>query len=121
MAATNDITGDSIQTGVVTNAYRDNYDSIFRKTPQQMDDEKAEDEAFDDLKKKLIMENGSVQNIPEIPDHIKEIYKTAFEIKQKNIDLTIEETQARLRAAEAAGRETEKVRQLQELALIEIY
>ena len=31
MVARNDITGDSIQTKGVTNAYRDNYDTIFRK------------------------------------------------------------------------------------------
>ena len=29
--------------------------------------------------------NGSVQNIPEIPSHIKELYKTAWEISQKSI------------------------------------
>jgi len=31
MVARNDITGDSIQTKGVTNAYRDNFDNIFRK------------------------------------------------------------------------------------------
>lgn len=31
MVARNDITGDSIQTKGVTNAYRDNYDLIFKK------------------------------------------------------------------------------------------
>ena len=52
MATTNDITGDSIQTGAVSNAYRDNYDLIWgKKTPQEKDDAKAEDEAFDDIKK----------------------------------------------------------------------
>ena len=34
MVARNDITGDSIQTKGVTNAYRDNYDTIFRKGKQ---------------------------------------------------------------------------------------
>jgi ribonucleoside-diphosphate reductase alpha chain len=29
--------------------------------------------------------NGSVQNIPEIPQNLKDIYKTVWEIKQKNI------------------------------------
>lgn len=38
-----------------------------------------------DLRKKIIINNGSVQKIPEIPDNLKEIYKTAFEIKQKDI------------------------------------
>lgn len=37
------------------------------------------------IKNKIIAHNGSVQNIPEIPDHLKAIYKTAWEIKQKVI------------------------------------
>lgn len=39
----------------------------------------------EDLKQKLMIENGSIQNIPEIPADIKELYKTAWEISQKNI------------------------------------
>ncbi len=39
----------------------------------------------DDIKKKLIMENGSVQNIPEIPTDIKEVFKTVWEMSQKRI------------------------------------
>lgn len=39
----------------------------------------------DDIKKKLIMENGSVQNIPEIPTEIKEVFKTVWEMSQKRI------------------------------------
>ena len=39
----------------------------------------------EDIKKKLIMENGSVQNIPEIPVEIKEVYKTVWEMSQKRI------------------------------------
>ena len=31
------------------------------------------------------MENGSIQNIPEIPVQIKEIYKTVWEMSQKRI------------------------------------
>ena len=38
-----------------------------------------------DMRNKIIVYNGSVQQIPEIPDNIKEVYKTAFEIKQKHI------------------------------------
>ena len=38
-----------------------------------------------DLKNKIIAQNGSVQNIPEIPDHLKVLYKTAWEISQKAI------------------------------------
>ncbi|MGV3524960.1 MAG: ribonucleoside-diphosphate reductase subunit alpha [Candidatus Sericytochromatia bacterium] len=39
----------------------------------------------DRLKNKIIAANGSVQNIEEIPDHIKEIYKTVWEIKQRSL------------------------------------
>eukprot|EP00808_Paulinella_micropora_P004672 g81343.t1 len=35
------------------------------------------------LKNKLIAANGSVQNLSEIPDDVKEIYKTTWEIKGK--------------------------------------
>ncbi len=36
-----------------------------------------------DLANKIIMNNGSIQNIPEIPDNIKKIYKTVWEIPQR--------------------------------------
>jgi len=39
----------------------------------------------DSLKNKIIAANGSVQNIPEIPANIKELYKTVWEIKQRTI------------------------------------
>ncbi len=39
----------------------------------------------DSMKNKLIAANGSVQNIAEVPDHLKELYKTAWEIKQKTL------------------------------------
>jgi ribonucleoside-diphosphate reductase alpha chain len=38
-----------------------------------------------DMRQKLMISNGSVQNIPEIPTRIKELYKTAWEISQKAI------------------------------------
>ncbi len=38
-----------------------------------------------DLKDKIIENDGSVLNIPEIPDILKNRYKTVWEIKQKNI------------------------------------
>jgi len=38
-----------------------------------------------DLKNKIMANNGSVQNINEIPEHIKELYKTVWEIKQRAI------------------------------------
>lgn len=37
------------------------------------------------MRNKLIAANGSVQNIAEIPQDIKELYKTVWEIKQRNI------------------------------------
>lgn len=39
----------------------------------------------EDLKNKLILENGSIQNIPEIPTQIKEVYKTVWEMSQKRV------------------------------------
>jgi ribonucleoside-diphosphate reductase alpha chain len=39
----------------------------------------------DRMKNRLIAANGSVQNIPEIPQHLKDLYKTSWEIKQKTI------------------------------------
>ena len=38
-----------------------------------------------DMRSKLMASNGSVQNIHEIPSHLKELYKTAWEISQKSI------------------------------------
>ena len=37
------------------------------------------------MKNKIIAANGSVQNIPEIPAEMREIYKTVWEIKQRNL------------------------------------
>jgi ribonucleoside-diphosphate reductase alpha chain len=39
----------------------------------------------DKLKNKIIAANGSVQDIEEIPENVKEIYKTVWEIKMKTI------------------------------------
>jgi len=39
----------------------------------------------DTMKKRIIINNGSIQNIDGIPDKIKNIYKTAFEMSLKNI------------------------------------
>jgi ribonucleoside-diphosphate reductase alpha chain len=39
----------------------------------------------ENLKNKIIAANGSVQNIDEIPQNIKDIYKTVWEIKQRSI------------------------------------
>ncbi len=44
-----------------------------------------------DMKDSIIAENGSIQNIQEIPEDLKNLYKTVWEIKQKAlIDLSIE-------------------------------
>jgi ribonucleoside-diphosphate reductase alpha chain len=37
------------------------------------------------MKSKIIEANGSIQKIAEIPDDIKELYKTVWEIKQRNL------------------------------------
>lgn len=39
----------------------------------------------DNIKNKIIQQNGSIQNIPEIPTSIKEVFKTVWEIKQKDV------------------------------------
>jgi len=39
----------------------------------------------DDMKQMLMAANGSVQNIPNIPDRIKELYRTVWELSQKTI------------------------------------
>ncbi|MGB1056713.1 MAG: ribonucleoside-diphosphate reductase subunit alpha [Flavobacteriales bacterium] len=39
----------------------------------------------DDMKNRLIAANGSIQNIPEIPENLKVLYRTAWEISQKSI------------------------------------
>jgi ribonucleoside-diphosphate reductase alpha chain len=39
----------------------------------------------DGMKNRLIAANGSVQNIPEIPQNLKDLYKTVWEISQKTI------------------------------------
>ena len=37
------------------------------------------------IKDKIIMNDGSVQTIPEIPQNIKDLYKTVWEMKQKSL------------------------------------
>ena len=45
----------------------------------------------EDMKNKIIVNEGSVQNIQEIPKFIRDRYKTAWEIKQKDIiDMSVE-------------------------------
>lgn len=38
-----------------------------------------------DMRQKIMASNGSIQNINEIPQHLKDLYKTAWEISQKAI------------------------------------
>ena len=38
-----------------------------------------------DIRTQVIADNGSIQNIPEIPAEIRELYKTAWEIPQKTL------------------------------------
>jgi ribonucleoside-diphosphate reductase alpha chain len=37
----------------------------------------------EEMRDKIILENGSVQNIAEIPQNLKDLYKTVWEIKQR--------------------------------------
>jgi ribonucleoside-diphosphate reductase alpha chain len=39
----------------------------------------------EDMKNKLLANNGSIQNIPEIPENIRQLYRTVWEIKQKDL------------------------------------
>ncbi len=39
----------------------------------------------ENMKNRLISENGSIQNVSEIPQHLKDLYKTTWEISQKTI------------------------------------
>ena len=39
----------------------------------------------EDVKDKIILDNGSVQNIKEIPECIKNIYKTSWELSMKSL------------------------------------
>eukprot|EP00004_Rigifila_ramosa_P025059 TRINITY_DN7413_c0_g1_i1.p1 TRINITY_DN7413_c0_g1~~TRINITY_DN7413_c0_g1_i1.p1 ORF type:complete len:816 (-),score=202.02 TRINITY_DN7413_c0_g1_i1:172-2589(-) len=38
-----------------------------------------------EIRNQIISENGSIQNIPEIPEELKAIYKTVWEIKQRTL------------------------------------
>ena len=43
-----------------------------------------------ELKDQIIENNGSIQNIECVPDNIKKLYKTSWELKQKSLmDLSI--------------------------------
>ena len=37
------------------------------------------------MKEMLMLNNGSIQTIPNIPQHLKELYKTVWEISQKAV------------------------------------
>ena len=39
----------------------------------------------EDLKQKIVARNGSVQGISEIPQHLQDIYKTSWELKQRTL------------------------------------
>ena len=38
-----------------------------------------------DMRDKIILENGSVENVSEIPKELKEVYKTVWEVSQKTV------------------------------------
>ena len=51
---------------------------------------KQEDLWTNSIKEQIKLNNGSIQNIPEIPQKLKELYKTAWEIPQKTlIDMAV--------------------------------
>jgi len=57
-----------------------------RNFETNMEARKTERGVWNDfVKNKLIADGGSVQNIPGIPDDIKALYKTVWEIKQKDL------------------------------------
>ena len=39
----------------------------------------------EEMKNKIIMANGSVQTLEGVPDEIKQLYKTVWEVSQKTI------------------------------------
>ncbi|QLQ80594.1 hypothetical protein HG537_0D05950 [Torulaspora globosa] len=39
----------------------------------------------DSMKQRIITDNGSIQNVPNIPQELKDLYKTVWEISQKHI------------------------------------
>ena len=44
----------------------------------------------EDIRNKIKMEDGSIQKIDQIPDELKKIYRTAWELPQKSlIDLAV--------------------------------
>jgi ribonucleoside-diphosphate reductase subunit M1 len=44
-----------------------------------------------DMKNLIVAHNGSIQNIPNIPDDIKKLYRTVWEIKQKDlVDMAVD-------------------------------
>ena len=49
MTARNDITGDEIKTKTSSDAYRENYDKIFRKREKQFDEALTKNEYYDIL------------------------------------------------------------------------
>src|SRR5690606_18534939 len=38
-----------------------------------------------EMKQKIMIKNGSIQDIAEIPQNLKDLYKTVWEIKQKDL------------------------------------
>lgn len=39
----------------------------------------------EEMRMRLIMENGSIQNVPKIPQDVRDVYKTVWEMKGKNL------------------------------------
>ena len=59
---------------------------LFRVVNKYLIEDLQELELWNDnMKSLLILNKGSIQNIKNIPKHVKDLYKTAYEIKQKSI------------------------------------
>jgi hypothetical protein len=58
MVAKNDVTGDAIQTKSTSQAFRENYDKIFRRDPRVEEDARNEDDEFERIAKPLDSEQG---------------------------------------------------------------
>ena len=68
MAATNDVTGDSIQSRGASQAYKDNWDSIFKKKPKGVT---SGQEDSGELCVPLLCSEGEGSNIKP-SDHLRE-------------------------------------------------
>lgn len=85
-ASTSNILGNTEMTEPITsNIYtRQTLSGEFTQINKHLVEDLVELELWNDtMKQKIIASNGSIQNISEIPNEIKNIYKTVWELSQK--------------------------------------